>query len=63
MKIASFTPLSKPLVFHRQNHSVFQCDGMVGLSMGMCFEPSDVVELGLLCSPNCAFSEHSVSPM
>ena len=30
--------------------------------MCMCFETSDVVELGLLCSPNVAFNERSVSP-
>ena len=33
-----------------------------GLSVCMCFETSDVVELGLLCSPNLAFSERSICP-
>ena len=62
MCIASFTPLSNHLC---STSSIFVFSNMMvwsGLSVCMCFETSDVVELGLLCSPNLAFSEHSVSP-
>ena len=62
MCIASFTPLSNHLC---STTSIFVFSNMMVwslLSVCMCFETSDVVELGLLCSPNLAFSERSVSP-
>ena len=62
MCIASFTPLSNHLC---STASIFVFSNVMvwsGLSVCMCFETSDVVELGLLCSPNLAFSERSVSP-
>ena len=62
MCIASFTPLSNHLC---STSSIFVFSNMMvwsGLSVCMCFETSDVVELGLLCSPNLAFGERSVSP-
>ena len=60
--IASFTPLSNHLC---STSSILVFSNMMvwsGLSVCMCFETSDVVELGLLRSPNLAFSERSVSP-
>ena len=60
--IASFTPLSNHWC---STSSILVFSNMMvwsGLSVCMCFETSDVVELGLLCSPNLAFSERSVSP-
>ena len=62
MCIASFTPLSNHLC---STASIFVFSNVMvwsGLSVCMCFETSDVVELSLLCSPNLAFSECSVSP-
>ena len=62
MCIASFTPLSHHLC---STASIFKFSNVMvrsGLSVCMCFETSDVLELGLLCSPNLAFSERSVSP-
>ena len=58
--------LFQPFVLHRQYLCILERDGMDG-AVGvycMCFETSDidVVELRLLCSPNLAFSERSVSP-
>ena len=62
MCIASFTPLSNHLC---STASIFVFSNVMvwsGLLVCMCFETSDVVELGLQCSPNLAFNERSVSP-
>ena len=61
MCIASLTPLFNPLC---STNSVFVFSNVMvwlGLSVCMYFETSDVVKLSLLCSPNLAFSESSVS--
>ena len=62
MCIASFTPLLNHLC---STASIFIFSSVMvwsGLLVCMCVEASDVVELSLLCSPNLAFNEHSVSP-
>ena len=62
MCIASLTPFSNRLC---STASIFIFSNVMvwsGVSVCMCFETSDVVELGLLCSPNLAFSERSVLP-
>ena len=60
MCITSFTPLSNHLC---STDSILVFSNVIvwlGLSVCMCFETSDVVELGLQCSPNLAVSERSV---
>ena len=49
----------KPLFFSWQYLGVFHCDCVLGV---IDVETSEVVEVGLLCSPNLALSDLSVFP-
>ena len=62
MCITSFTPLLNHLCSTDSISLFSHLMVWFGLSVCMFFDTSDVVELGFLCSPNPAFSEHSVFP-